>query len=100
MYAAPRGLKPPSPGVPSLATPLLAGQATEELDASTLAFLTRAVLEKKNEAEKASKEKVREERRRRQQEFLPAREEEEEEEEEEEAPEVFLSFLFRSSTPL
>ena len=62
LYAA------PSPGVPSLATPLLAGQATEELDASTLAFLTRAVLEekKKAEAEKAAKEKVKEERRRRQ----------------------------------
>ena len=67
-HAALRGLKPPSPGVPSLATPLLAGQATEELDASTLAFLTRAVLEekKKAEAEKAAKEKVKEERRRRQ----------------------------------
>ena len=35
LYAAPRGPKPPSPGVPSLATPLLAGQATEVLDAST-----------------------------------------------------------------
>ena len=44
LYAASRGPKPPSPGVPSLATPLLAGQATEVLDASTLAFLTRAVL--------------------------------------------------------
>ena len=36
LYAAPRGPKPPSPGVPSLAAPLLAGQATEVLDASTL----------------------------------------------------------------
>ena len=67
LYAAPRGPKPPSPGVPSLATPLLAGQATEVLDASTLAFPTRAVLEeKKAEVEKAAKEKVKEERMRRQ----------------------------------
>ena len=60
LYAAPRGPKSPSPGVPSLATPLLAGQATEELDASTLAFLTRAVLEekKKAEAEKAERDKA------------------------------------------
>ena len=31
-HAALRGLKPPSPGVPSQATPLLAGQAMEELE--------------------------------------------------------------------
>ena len=57
LYAAPQRPKPPSPGVP-LATPLLAGQATEVLDTSTLAFLTRAVLDgkKKAEVEKAAKE--------------------------------------------
>ena len=67
LYAAPRGPKPPSPGVPSLATPLLAGQATEVMDASTLAFLTSSVLEeKKAEVEKAAKVKVKEERMRRQ----------------------------------
>ena len=63
LYAAPRGLKPPSPGVPSLATPLLAGQATEVLDASTLAFLTRAVLEEKKKAEVEKEERMRRQRR-------------------------------------
>ena len=64
LYAAPRGPKPPSPGVPSLATPLLAGQETEVLDASTLAFLTRAVLEKKKKkAEVEKEERMRRQRR-------------------------------------
>ena len=63
LYAAPRGPKPPSPGVPSLATMLLAGQATEVLDASTLAFLTRAVLEEKKKAEVEKEARMRRQRR-------------------------------------
>ena len=49
--------------MPSLATPLLAGQATEVLDASTLAILTRAVLEEKKKAEVEEEERMRRQRR-------------------------------------
>ena len=55
LCAAPRGPKPPSPGVPLLATPLLAGH--------TLAFLTRAVLEEKKKAEVETEERMRRQRR-------------------------------------
>ena len=63
LYAASRGPRPPSPGVPSLATPLLAGQVTEVLDTSTLAFLTRAVMEEKKKAEVEKEERMRRQRR-------------------------------------
>ena len=47
---------------PTLGLPVLAGASAEVVDASTLAFLTRAVLEekRKDEVEKATKEKVKE----------------------------------------
>ena len=52
---------------PTLGLPVLAGESGEVVDASTLAFLTRAVLEEKRKAEvEAAKEKVKEEWRRRQ----------------------------------
>ena len=52
LCAAQRGLKPPSPGVLSLATPLLAGQATEGMDSATLQFLTASALRRTKEEER------------------------------------------------
>ena len=54
--------------LPTLALPALAGSAGEVIHDSTLAFLTRAVLEEKRKAEveKAAQEKVKKERMRRQ----------------------------------
>ena len=53
---------------PTLRLPVLAGESGEVVDDSTIAFLTRAVLEEKRKAEveQAAKEKVKEERMRRQ----------------------------------
>ena len=64
-HAAPRGLKPPSPGEPSLATPVLAGQATKRMDSATLRFLTASALRRtKKEEEEQAKVKRKEEERR------------------------------------
>ena len=62
-YGAPRGPKPPSPGEPSLAVPLLAGTAGEVVDARTLSFfLAQSVsARKKEEEEKEKKMSVHEE---------------------------------------
>ena len=49
-HAAPRLLKPPSPGVPSLALPLLAGEAGEAVDRTALScLLQQSLLEKEEE---------------------------------------------------
>ena len=60
-HAALRGPKPPSPGVPSLATPVLAGQATEGMDSATLRFLTASALRRTKEEEEQAKVKRNEE---------------------------------------
>ena len=49
--AAPRGPKPPSPGEPSLAVPLLAGAAGEVVDGAALAYLLQQSLAVKNKKE-------------------------------------------------
>ena len=51
LYAAKRRPKPPSPGVPSMAFPLLVGQATEGMDSATLQFLTASALRRTKEEE-------------------------------------------------
>ena len=60
-HAALRGPKPPSPGVPSLATPVLAGQATEGMDSATLRFLIASALRRTKEEEEQAKVKRNEE---------------------------------------
>ena len=51
------GPKPPSPGVPSVATPLLAGQATEGMDSATLRFLIASALRRKKKEEEDEERK-------------------------------------------
>ena len=56
-YAALRGPKPPSPGVPSVAAPLLAAPAADGVDEAALSFLQRRALEDKRKEEQLAKEK-------------------------------------------
>ena len=59
MNAALRGLKPPSPGVPSLATPLLAGAGGEAVDGTALSYLLH-LRERKRKEEEEERKKGRE----------------------------------------
>ena len=56
-YAALRGPKPPSPGVPSVAAPLLAAPMADGVEEAALSFLLQRALEDKRKEEQLAKEK-------------------------------------------